>query len=212
MMPHHNARVLTRGAAADQARAGLIMLHGRGASAESILDLAELLHTEDVAVRAPQAQGSVWYPQSFMADRSVNQESIDGAFALITGLIEELTRAGIPRERIMLIGFSQGACLSTDYVYHHPARYGAVFALSGGLIGPPGTVWETRAGLDGTPVFTGCSDEDPFIPADRVRETHEVLERCGAAGTMKLYPGMPHTVNEDEIEHINETIREVLRT
>jgi len=183
------------------------MIHGRGASAQSILNLSELLEIDGVAVWAPQAEGSVWYPESFMADRSGNQESIDGAFAVISGLIQEMGAAGIPPERIMLLGFSQGACLATDYVYHKPRRYGGVCALSGGLIGPPGTTWGTRDGLDGTPVFIGCSDVDPFIPADRVRETHEVLERCGAESTMKLYPGMSHTVNEDEIAHVNESLR-----
>lgn len=209
MNAHVGQPVLQHGEAPENARAGLIMLHGRGASAESILGLTEVLDTEGLTLHAPQAEGSVWYPQSFLAPREANQEGIDGAFAVIRTLVDELVAAGIPKERIMLLGFSQGACLATDFLYHHPEPYGAVFALSGGLIGPPGTTWEDRTGLAGTRAFVGCSDTDPFIPAERVRETHETLQRAGAASTLKLYPGMPHTVNEDEVSHMNEMISAV---
>jgi len=209
MHAHIGQPVLHSGEEAGNARAALIMLHGRGASAQSILGLAESLDTEGLTLRAPQAEGSVWYPQSFLAPREANQAGIDGAFTVIRSLVDELGAAGIPKERIMLLGFSQGACLATDFLYHHPEPYGAIFALSGGLIGPPGTTWEDRSGLTGTRAFVGCSDTDPFIPVERVRETHETLQRAGAESTLRLYPGMPHTVNEDELSHINEMISAV---
>lgn len=209
MKPHVGQPVLRSGEDVKNARAALVMLHGRGASAESILGLTEALDTEGLTVHAPQAEGSVWYPQSFLAPRESNQEGIDGAFTVIRSLVDELVAAGIPRERIMLLGFSQGACLATDFLYHYPGHYGAVFALSGGLIGPPGTTWEDARGLAGTRAFVGCSDTDPFIPAERVQETHETLERAGAESTLKLYPGMPHSVNADEVSHMNEMISAV---
>jgi predicted esterase len=208
-LPHQNEHVIREGAAPSEAKAALIMLHGRGASAESILALADELETEGVALLAPQAEGNVWYPQSFLGPREANQKGIDGAFSLISSLLAELEESGIQRERVMLLGFSQGACLALDYLLHHPGRYGGAFALSGGLIGPPGTPFEAAGSLGGTPVFLGCSDTDPFIPAERVIESHEALQAAGARSEMQLYPGMPHTVNADEITLINARIREI---
>lgn len=206
-MPHQNQPILRRGADPADAAAALIMLHGRGATAESILGLADELDVSALTVAAPQAEGSVWYPQSFLAPREVNQPGIDGAFALIERIIGDLVGRGIPRERTVLLGFSQGACLASDYAFNHAGRLGGVIALSGGLIGPPGTEFRPAGDLGGTPVFLGCSDVDPHIPAERVRETHEAFRNSGAASEMKLYAGMPHTVNADEIERANEIIR-----
>ncbi|MFP4484315.1 MAG: alpha/beta hydrolase [Spirochaetaceae bacterium] len=206
MMPHQEQPVLHHGPDLTEAKAVLIMLHGRGASAESILDLTEVLELEDVSVHAPQAEGSVWYPETFLAPREKNERWIEGAFAVITRIIHEAEEAGLDTDRVVLLGFSQGACLATDYVYHHPAGYGGVVAFSGGLIGPQGTAWEPQPRLAGTPVFIGCSDTDPFIPVERVRETHETMERSEARSEMQLYPGMPHTVNDDEIRHANALI------
>jgi predicted esterase len=212
MTPHQDQPVLHRGPSLDTASAALIMLHGRGASAESILGLTEVLDTEGVSIYAPQAQGSVWYPVSFLEPRERNQQGIDGAFAVINKLLDTIREGGISQDRIMFLGFSQGACLVSDYLYRRPDRYGAAFLLSGGLIGPQGTTWEPTEGLDGTPVFIGCSDEDPFIPAERVRETYETLRAAGAEADMQLYPGMPHTVNEDEVSRINRLIASVRGT
>jgi predicted esterase len=203
---HENQLVLRGGLDARDAQAALILIHGRGASAADIMSLAGSLDVSGLRLVAPQAEGRVWYPQSFLAPREHNEEGIQGAFRLIGELIDELETEGITRNRIMLLGFSQGACLSLDYVYHHPARYGAVFALSGGLIGPPDTEFPPRSELAGTPVFIGCSDVDPFIPADRVRESHAALEASGAEIETKIYPGMGHTVNSDEISRVNRII------
>jgi predicted esterase len=151
----------------------------------------------------------VWYPVSFLKPRERNQLGIDGAFAVIRNLLDTVEAGGISRERIMLLGFSQGACLASDFLYRSPSRYGAAFILSGGLIGPEGTSWQATDGLDGTPVFIGCSDQDPFIPEERVRETYETLLAAGAEAEMELYPGMPHTVNEDEVSRMNRVIAAV---
>jgi predicted esterase len=209
MMPHQDQPILQRGPSPDRASAALIMLHGRGASAESIFDLAEVLDTDGVSIYAPQAEGSVWYPVSFLEARERNQQGIDGAFAVINKLLHTVEAGGISRERVMFLGFSQGACLASDFLYRSPSRYGAAFILSGGLIGPQGTIWEATDGLEGTPVFIGCSDQDPFIPAERVRETYETLRAAGADAEMQLYPGMPHTVIEDEVSRINRVIATV---
>jgi predicted esterase len=206
-LPHHDQPILRGSADPADAAAALIMLHGRGATAESILGLAGELEVHDIAIAAPQAAGNVWYPQSFLAPREVNQAGIDGAFALIERIIGDLVGRGVPRERTVLLGFSQGACLATDYAFNHAGRLGGVIALSGGLIGPPGTRFRPTGDLGGTPVFLGCSDVDPHIPAERVRETHEAFRASGAASEMQLYPGMPHTVNADEIARANDIIR-----
>jgi predicted esterase len=185
------------------------MLHGRGASAQSIISLADELDTTGFTVLAPQAEGNVWYPQSFLAPREVNQPGIDAAFTAIEHIIGELAAAGVDRGRTVLLGFSQGACLASDYAFNRPGRYGGVIALSGGLIGPPGTEFRPAGDLEGTPVFLGCSDVDPHIPAERVRESHEAFTRAGSAAEMQLYPGMPHTVNAEEIARANDILRAV---
>ncbi|MFO7781829.1 MAG: dienelactone hydrolase family protein [Spirochaetia bacterium] len=197
------------GADPTDAEAALVMLHGRGASAQSIIGLADELDTTGLTIVAPQAGGNVWYPQSFLAPREVNQAGIDAAFAVIDHIIDELAAAGVDREHTVLLGFSQGACLASDYVFYHPGRFGGVIALSGGLIGPPGTEFRPAGDLESTPVFLGCSDVDPHIPAERVRETHEAFTHAGAAADMQLYPGMPHTVNAEEITRANEILRRV---
>lgn len=202
-LPHRNQPVLFRGEEPSQAGAALILLHGRGATAESILGLAGELDTTGLSIVAPQAERSTWYPQSFLAPLEVNRAGIDGAVEVIDSIVDDLLRRGLARERIVLGGFSQGACLSLHYAFTRPVRYGGVVALSGGLIGPPGTVFEPTGDLDGTRVFLGCSDVDPHIPADRIRESHQAFTAAGARSEMQLYPGMPHTVNTDEIARVD---------
>lgn len=202
MKPHAGQTVLEAGATLESARAAMIMMHGRGATAADILQLHAVLNVPDVAYRAPQAAGNTWYPLPFLSPLKKNEPGLSSALWIIGELIETLRRSGIPRERIMLLGFSQGACLALEYTARRPDRYGGVFGLSGGLIGPPGTAWNTAGSLDGTPVFLGCSDIDFHIPKTRVQESSEHLRRMGADVTERLYPGMPHTINEDEIEFI----------
>jgi phospholipase/carboxylesterase len=206
---HQNQKVITAGRALDEAQAAMILVHGRGATAESILTLTPELDRDDFAYIAPQAAYNTWYPNSFMAPIPSNQPGIDSGLARLAELIEQIVAAGIAHERIMLLGFSQGACLATEFVVRHARRYGGVVGLSGGLIGPPGTTWEYEGSLDGTAVFLGCSDVDFHIPKERVEETARVMQRMGGDVTMRLYPGMGHTVNQDEIDFVREMMAQV---
>lgn len=198
---HQNQPIYTSGKPLEQARAAMILIHGRGATAESILTLAEELYHPDIAYLAPQATGYTWYPYSFLVPIEQNEPGISSGIAVIESLVNEISAAGIPYERILIGGFSQGACLATEYTARHARRYGGLLGFSGGLIGPDGTPRDYAGSLDGTPVFLGCSDVDPHIPKARVELTAEVLGKLGGEVTMRLYPGMGHTINQDEIDH-----------
>ena len=184
----------------------MILVHGRGAPAEDILSLGRELGRPDLAYLAPQAEGYSWYPYSFMAPMEKNEPGLSNGLALLGHLVERLGAEGIPPERTVLLGFSQGACLSLEYAARNARRFGAVVGLSGGLIGPPGTPRDYSGSFDGTPVFLGCSDRDPHIPLARVQETTQVLTRMGASVTERIYPAMGHTVNEDELEQVRELL------
>jgi predicted esterase len=205
--PHAGEPLRTAGAPLETARAAVVAVHGRGASAESILTLAPALQVEGVAYVAPQAAGGAWYPYGFMSPMPLNEPGITSGMAAITRAIGRVAAAGIPAERTVLLGFSQGACLASEYVARHARRWGGLAGLSGGLIGPDGTPRDYAGALDGTPVFLGCSDVDPHIPAERVRETAEVLARLGGAVDARLYPGMGHIVNEDELGAVRGILR-----
>ncbi len=201
-----SARVLAAGSPLGQATAAMILVHGRGATAEDILSLGRELGRPDLAYLAPQAEGHSWYPYSFLAPMERNEPGLSNGLALLGHLVERLGSEGIPPERTVLLGFSQGACLSLEYAARNARRFGGVAGLSGGLIGPPGTPRDYPGSFDGTPVFLGCSDRDPHIPLQRVKETTEVLTRMGASVTERIYPAMGHTVNEDELEHVRSLI------
>ena len=200
---HEHQPVKRFGAPPHEARIGMIMLHGRGASAGDIAALAELLPSGGCAFAAPEAAGNTWYPQYFLEPRERNEPYVSSALATIDRLVGEFESAGVPRERLLLLGFSQGACLCSEYAARTPRRYGGVLALAGGLIGEHIDPEEYSGSLDGTPVFLGCSDQDPYIPKSRVEETASVFQQLQAAVTVRLYPGLPHTVNADEIEHVS---------
>jgi phospholipase/carboxylesterase len=198
---HRGRPVLTAGAPLETARAAVILIHGRGASAESIMALAPELATPEVAFLAPQAANNSWYPFHFMTPIVQNEPFLSSALAVLDDLLSHLAGLGLPSERVVLGGFSQGACLTSEYVARNARRYGGLLGLSGGLIGPAGTPRNYSGDLAGTPIFLGCSDVDTHIPKERVRETETVLRGLGGDVTAKLYPGMGHTVNEDELEH-----------
>ena len=197
--PHQGLPVLAAGEPLASARAAMILVHGRGATAADILLLAEELAQPGFAYLAPEAAGNTWYPNSFLAPIASNEPGLSSGLALIASLLEQVNRAGIPSERVVIAGFSQGACLSLEFVARHARRYGGVIALSGGLIGPDGTPRDYPGSLAGTPVFLGCSDIDPHIPRERVLHSAEVLRALGGQVTAKLYPRMGHTINRDEI-------------
>ena len=197
--PHHGQPVLTLGPPPETARLTMIMAHGRGASAEDMLGLAAEFRTTDVAFLAPQAAGRTWYPNTFLSPIQENEPWLTSALGVIGSLVDGLIGRQIPAERIALIGFSQGACLSLEFAARQPRRYAAVVGLSGGLIGPPGTPRGYPGAFDGAPVFLGCSDIDPHIPLARVQESAEVFRGMGASVDERIYPRMGHTVNADEM-------------
>lgn len=208
--PHRGQPVKVAGTPLESARAAMVMVHGRGATSESILTVVPAIEMPGFAFLAPQAAGNTWYPNSFLAPIPSNEPGITSGIEAIGDVIERILTAGIPLNSVMLLGFSQGACLSVEYSARNARRYGGIACLSGGLIGPDGTPRNYSGSFDGTPVFLGCSDIDPHIPAARVHETAAVLKRMDAKVTAKLYPGMGHLVNDDEIAHVREMMQAVV--
>ncbi len=204
--PHAEQPTRTAGTPLDEADAAVLMFHGRGATAQSILSFAQEFDRDGVAYVAPQAARNTWYPQSFMAPTEQNEPWLSSALDRVGMTLDEIDEAGVPAEKTLLLGFSQGACLSSEYMARNAQRYGGLAALSGGLIGPEGTPREYDGSLDGTPVFVGCSDQDPHIPLERVHETADVLEGLDADVDERVYEGMGHTVNEDELAAVDELI------
>ncbi len=198
--PHNDQPVLTAGKPLEEAVAAMVLVHGRNASADNILTLTDVFDSDDFAYLAPSAAGHTWYPYSFMADTHMNEPGLSSGLEVLSSLVNSIVAAGIPTERILLAGFSQGACLTCEFSVRNPARYGGVVAYSGGLIGPPGTSWRESGDFADTPVFLGCSDIDPHIPGLRVQESADVFRRMGADVTLRLYTGMGHTVNDDEVQ------------
>jgi predicted esterase len=199
---HDPTRVLTAGTPLAKARAAVILLHGRGGSADDIGSLAQVLAVDRLAFLVPEATGHTWYPQRFLAPLAANEPWLGSALGVVATLVGQATAAGIPTSRVVVAGFSQGACLALEFVARHPARYGAAIAFSGGLMGPPD---EPRPpapagrGLDGTPVFLGCGDRDGHIPVASVEASAATLKALGGVVDLRLYPGMGHTINEDEL-------------
>ena len=188
----------------------MIMVHGRGAGPDAILALRDAIDRPLVACIAPAAFEGSWYPLSFLAPREQNEPGLSSGLGVLESLVEGLLARGFPSRKIVLLGFSQGACLTAEFAVRHPRRYGGVLVLSGGVIGPPGTAWDDVTGsLDGTPVFLGCSDVDSHIPKERVLESERLFTRLGARVKRTLYPGMGHLVNADEIAEVQAVLDEV---
>ena len=205
--PHANPQILQAGAPINEARLVAILLHGRGASAQDILTLSQEFSARDVTYFAPEAAGNTWYPYSFLMPLEQNEPSLSSALHVIEGLLATMQQRGFPPNRVALMGFSQGACLTLEFAARHPQRYAAIAAFSGGLIGPPGSARNYSGSFDGTPVFLGCSDADPHIPVERVHESAEVFARMDAQVDKRIYPHMGHTINEDEIDAVNAVLK-----
>lgn len=212
--PHAATPVLQAGASLDKAKLAVVLLHGRGASAEDILGLGEAFGVPDVAFLAPQAAGHSWYPQSFLAPREANEPYLSSALKKVESILAALAKQGFGPERIVLAGFSQGACLSTEFVASHPAKYAGLIAFTGGLIGAPGTTLSGAAitgnPLAGMPALLLSGDPDPHVPWARVEESAVRLRELGAEVTAKRYPGRPHTITQDELQLGTELLRQVL--
>ncbi len=196
----HNGRKLALVGKRETASVAVLTLHGRGDSARGILGLADALGTDGVLYAAPEAEGNAWYPQSFLRPLADNEPYLTGALQAVGDALGELENLGFAAENVVLLGFSQGACLALEFAARNAKRYGGVVALSGGLIGPDGTPRDYEGSLGGTPVFLGCSDVDAHIPEARVMESAGVMNKLSGTVDMRIYPGMGHTVNEEELE------------
>ncbi|MEL6526145.1 MAG: dienelactone hydrolase family protein [Chloroflexota bacterium] len=177
-----------------------------------MLSLINHIKGEKIAYLAPAAEGNTWYPNRFIASRASNQPKLDSALATVKGLLDKVKEAGIPPEKTVIMGFSQGACLAVESAARYPQTYGGVVALSGGLIGAEGELTGYEGSLEGTPVFLGCSDIDFHIPVERVHETRDIMSGLGAKVDERIYPGMGHTINQDEMDAVNAIISNLLKS
>ena len=200
--PHQGQPIRTVGGPLSQARAAILMVHGRGASAEDISSIAYELNQPGFAYLAPQAAENTWYPNRFLVPLADNEPWLSSALSFVGDVLTQIIRAGIAPERVLLLGFSQGACLTLEFAARNARRYGGVVGLSGALIGPDDTPRDYKGSLEHTPVFLGCSDVDFHIPKERVQHAAGILRNLGGIVTERLYPNMDHSVNQDEIEFV----------
>ena len=200
--------MLSAGQSLERAEGVVVLLHGRGGTAADILTLAKSLGRPGFAYLAPQAPNSTWYPNSFLAPRTANEPWLTSSLNSVGSVLASIAEKGIPADRLILAGFSQGACLASEYVATHPHRYGALIAFTGGLIGPLGSDLAHQGDLLGTPVFLGSGDPDPHVPWQRVEETATVLAGMGAEVTLRRYPGRPHTISQQELDAANDLLQE----
>lgn len=198
--PHQGQPIITAGEPLAHASAAMILVHGRGANAADILTLADHIGMPGFAYLAPQAAHNTWYPQSFLADLDQNEPHLSSALETIAELVDHVLDAGTPAEKIVIGGFSQGACLTSEFAARNPKRYGGLLVLSGGLIGPPNTARNYTGTFSNMPVFLGCSNVDVHIPEERVHESAHVFEKMGAQVVKTIYADMGHTIIGDEIE------------
>ena len=211
LSPHRGQPVRVAGQPLEQARAAMLMVHGRGARAEDILSLSSLFHQPEFAYLAPQAAGNTWYPNRFLVPTEQNEPWLSSALEFVGNTLQQITEAGIPHERVILLGFSQGACLALEFAAQNARRYGGAVGLSGALIGPDDTPRDYENSLAGTPVFLGCSDVDFHVPKELVNRTADILRKLGGEVTERLYPDMEHTVNQDEVDFVQSMMQNVLQ-
>jgi phospholipase/carboxylesterase len=210
MNPHQAQPVLMTGETLEDAQAVMLMLHGRGATAQDILSLSIEFDQSSFAYLAPQAAGGTWYPNRFMAPIGQNEPWLSWALDTVGVVYSRILEAGITPERVVLLGFSQGACLALEYAARNTRRYGGIVGLSGALIGPEEMQRSYSGSLAGTPVFLGCSDVDFHIPRERVDHAAEVMRVLGGNVTERLYPNMDHTINQDEVDFVRRMMQVLL--
>jgi predicted esterase len=204
--PHGGARIVTAGVPLDEARGAMVLVHGRGATADDIIGLRDEWRAAGFAFVAPQAAEFTWYPRTFLSPLEQNEPNLSSGLALLGAIVDEIGNRGVPAGRQILLGFSQGGCLVLEFAGRFARRWGGVVGLSAGLIGPPGRRWNFKGSLDQTPVFLGCSDVDPHIPRSRVEESAAELKRIGGEVELRIYPGLGHTINRDELAHVQRVI------
>jgi predicted esterase len=204
--PHSGQPLLMRGPAPSDAKVTVVLVHGRGGTAEIMFGFADYFERDDIAYVAPQAMGQSWYPERFVAPFVANEPYLSSAHSVLGDVLADLAAEGVGAERVMLLGFSQGACLALDHAVRNPKRYGALGGMSGGLIGPPGYQWPQTGSLDGTPAIISCSELDPHIPLMRVKETIAVLKAMGADVTEQIYPGSSHMITEEGLALLSQAI------
>lgn len=209
--PHQEAEIFEHGASLSRAKAAMVMVHGRGATARGMFPLAEKFAQPDFHYVAPQAQHHTWYHYSFLEPIEKNEPGISSGLQLLHDLLQSVVQAGIQKENIVLLGFSQGACLATEFAARHPQKLGGVVALSGGLIGPTVKPENYSGSMNQTPVFIGCSDNDPHVPSERVDETKAVFGKLNADVNKQIYKGMGHTIDEEEIKEVRGMMADILR-
>jgi len=207
--PHAGQPLASAGAPLGQSPVAMILVHGRNAAPANILSIVPALARPDLTYLAPAAAGGTWYPLSFLAEKEQNEPGISSGLWVLDQLVQHVVRSGVRKDRIVLLGFSQGACLTAEFAASHADRYAGVVLYSGGLIGPPGTTWEYPGSFDGAPVFLGCSDVDAHVPKTRVDESAAVFQRMGATVTERIYPGIGHLVNEEEIAFTRTLLDEI---
>ena len=208
--PHQGQQLVTAGTPVEEAEAAIVLVHGRGATARSIVQMGQEVNREGVALLAPQAARSTWYPNSFLSPVERNEPGRSSGLQAVDDAIETAVDAGIDRGNVLLLGFSQGACLASEYVARNPRRYGGVAALSGGLIGEVVDPENYEGDIKSTPVFVGCSDVDPHIPIERVHATTEAFERLNGDVDERIYEGMGHGVNGDELDAVADLVADLL--
>lgn len=208
--PHRDTPVFRTGCLLAQAQLAVVLLHGRGGSAQDILTLADDMYDERIAYLAPQAADHTWYPYSFLAPIEQNEPWLSSAIAKVESVVEDCTIAGVPQSKIVVCGFSQGACLATEFIARHPSRYGALIAFTGGLIGPPGSDLHHEGSLDGMPALFSSGDPDPHVPWSRVKESAHELERMGAIVQLMRHPGRPHSISKAELDNARSIVLHLL--
>lgn len=206
--PHMSQPVIYGGGELESANAVMVLLHGRGATPDDILRLARNFEQPDLAFVAPKAANYTWYPYSFLSDVEKNEPHLSSALKKVRTVVAQIKNQGFRQDHIYILGFSQGACLALEFVARNPGRYAGVFGLSGGLMGSDVSEDNYSGNLSSTPIFLGCSDIDRHIPLERVEQSTKILKSMNANVEKRIYPGMPHTVNDDEIEYIQNAVRE----
>lgn len=202
----HSKEIISAGKKLSEAKKALVMIHGRGGSAQDVLSLASHLNVEEYALFAPQATGNTWYPNSFLVNPKQNEPGLSSALEVLKDLLKEIKAEGISSENIYFLGFSQGACLALEFVTRNAQQFGGVVALTGGLIGDKIYTGNYTGDFSGTPVFIGTGNPDAHVPVERVQHTAEVLQKMNAEVTVEVYDNKPHSISQDEIQKANSLI------